>query len=248
MFGSRRDVFGTVRKSSDCVGNSDRFMAKNGPYFGVNCMFLFSPNTSSSSSSPTDRCGWAQKADSDEQDKQSYTKRMKRTRSCLSKSKRRRSPGTPRAVLKDLHEFMNVHSSRTKCCYYQDEPTKDGLSWPHTEKVPSCSCSDSDQEVLQGRCPVVECPNTTGSPVSFQGRKAKRKKQWNSNSDSSDQIKRMSMPEMSSGEISDLEPQFIPDLTNDSMEFTDEEQFKNVILRFSESSLEEEVNSTVAFI
>jgi len=167
---------------------------------------------------------------------------MKRTRSCLSKSKRRRSPGTPRAVPKDLHEFTNVHSSHIKRFYYQDEPIKDGLSWPHTEEVPSCSCSESDQDVPQRGCPVGECPNTTGSPVSLQGRKAKRKKQWNSNSDSSDEIKRMSMPEMSSGEISDLEPQFIPDLTNDSMEFTDEERFKNVILRFSESSLEEEVN------
>ena len=205
-------------------------------------MFLFSPNTSSSSSSPTDRTSWAQEADSDEQDKQSYTKRMKRARSCLNKSKRRRSPGTPWAVPKDLHENTNVHSSRTKCFYYQDEPTKDGLSWPHNKEVPSCSCSDSDQDVPQCGCPVDECPNTTGTPVSFQGRKAKRKKQWNSNSDSSDEIKGMSMPEMSSGEISDLEPQFIPDLTNDSMEFTDEERFKNVILRFSESSLEEEVN------
>ena len=145
-------------------------------------MFLFSPNTSSSSSSPTDRTSWAQEADSDEQDKQSYTKRMKRARSCLSKSKRRRSPGTPRAVPNDLHENTNVHSSRTKCFYYQDEPTKDVLSWPHTKEVPSCSCSDSDQEVPQCRCPVDECPNTTGTPVSFQGRKAKRKKQWNSNS------------------------------------------------------------------
>lgn len=167
---------------------------------------------------------------------------MKRARSCLSKSKRRRSPGTPRAVLKDSQEYTNVHSSRTKCFYYQDEPIKDGLSWPHTEKVPSCSFSDSDQDVPQCGCPVDECPNTTGTPVSFQGRKAKRKKQWTSNSDSSDEIKGMSMPEMSSGEISDLEPQFIPDLTNDSMEFTDEERFKNVILRFSGSSLEEEVN------
>ena len=166
---------------------------------------------------------------------------MKRTRSCLSKSKRCRSPGTPRAVPKDLLESTNVHSSRTKC-FYQDEPTKDGLSWPHTKEVPSCSCSDSDQDVPHCGCPVNECPNTTGTPVSFQGRKAKRKKQWTSNSDSSDEIKRMSVPEMSSGEISDLEPQFIPDLTNDSMEFTDEEQFKNVILRFSESSLEEKVN------
>ena len=167
---------------------------------------------------------------------------MKRARGCLSKSKRRRSPGTPRAVPNDLHENTNVHSSRTKCFSYQDEPTKDGLSWPHTKEVRSCSCSDSDQDVPQCGCPVDECPNTTGTPVSFQGRKAKRKKQWNSNSDSSDEIKGMSMPEMSSGEISDLEPQFIPDLTNDSMEFTDEERFKNVILRFSESSLEEEVN------
>ena len=167
---------------------------------------------------------------------------MKRARSCLSKSKRRRSPGTPRAVLKDLHEYKNVHSSRTKSFYYQDEPIKDGLSWSHTKELPSCSCSDSDQEVPQCGCPVDECPNTTGTPVSFQGRKAKRKKQWTSNSDSSDEIKGVSMPEMSSGEISDLEPQFIPDLTNDSMEFTDEERFKNVILRFSESSLEEEVN------
>lgn len=167
---------------------------------------------------------------------------MKRARSLLSKSKRRRSPGTPRAVPKDLLEYTNVHSSRTKCFYYQDEPIKDGLSWSHTEEAPSCSCSDSDQDVPQRGCPVDEGPNITGSPVSFHGRKAKRKKQWTSNSDSSDEIKGMSMPEMSSGEISDLEPQFIPDLTNDSMEFTDEERFKNVILRFSESSLEEEVN------
>lgn len=167
---------------------------------------------------------------------------MKRTRSCLTKLKRRRSPGTPRAVPKDLLEHTDVHSSRTKCFYYEDEPTKDGLSWLHAKEVPSCSCSDSDRDVPQCGCPVNECPNTIGTPVSFQGRKAKRKKQWTSNSDSSDEIKQMSVPEMSSGEISDLEPQFIPDLTNDSVEFTDEEQFKNVILRFSESSLEEEVN------
>jgi len=40
--------------------------------------------------------------------------------------------------------------------------------------------------------------------------------------------------------MSDLEPQFIPKLTNDSMELTEDEQFRNVILQFSESCLDEE--------
>jgi len=43
--------------------------------------------------------------------------------------------------------------------------------------------------------------------------------------------------------MSDLEPQFIPKLTNDSMELTEDEQFRNVILQFSESCLDEEVRT-----
>ncbi|KAJ7378544.1 hypothetical protein OS493_022529 [Desmophyllum pertusum] len=52
------------------------------------------PNTSSSSSSPTERGFWPQEGDSEDQDTQSDARKMKRSRSCLSKSKRRRSPGT----------------------------------------------------------------------------------------------------------------------------------------------------------
>lgn len=173
---------------------------------------------------------------------------MKRSRSCLNKSKRRRSPGTPKACTQDADEFTALTSGPSKGSCNHGDPIYDppqGHSRVHTEEKAFCSCTDSDHEVLDltacGR-PVDECPYTTGSPVSVPGRKAKRRKRWNSNSDSSSESKHLSVQELSSDEMSDLEPQFIPNLTNDSMELTEEEQFRNVILQFSESCLEEEVN------
>lgn len=201
------------------------------------------PNTSSSSSSPTDRSSWPQDADSDDQDKFSFTRKMKRTRSFLSKSKRRRSPGTPKAVAKDVHKLADPNSGLTKGSCSHDDPRNDSsqeYSKAHTEEIASCSCSDSEHDLTQCRLPMDECPSNTGSPISIPGRKAKRRKRWNSNSDSSLESKHLSAHELSSDEMSDLEPQFIPDLTNDSMEFTEEEQFRNVTLQFSESRLEEE--------
>ena len=211
-------------------------------------LFNFSPNTSSSSSSPTDRSSWPQDADSDDQDKFSFTRKMKRTRSCLSKSKRRRSPGTPKAVAKDVHKLADPNSGLTKGSCSHDDPRNNSsqeYSKAHTEEIASCSCSDSEHDVTQCRLPVDECPSITGSPISIPGRKAKRRKRWNSNSDSSLESKHLSAHELSSDEMSDLEPQFIPDLTNDSMEFTEEEQFRNVTLQFSESRLEEEVRKSL---
>jgi len=201
------------------------------------------PNTSSSSSSPTDRGNWPQELDSDDQDKQSYNRKMKRSRSCLSKSKRRRSSGTHTVGTQDVNEFTDLNTGHTKgSCIHQDlrKDSLEGHSWARTGEKDYCSCSESDHNLPACRRSVEECPYTAGSPISIPGRKAKRRKRWNSNSDSSSESKHMSVHELSSDEMSDLEPEFIPNLTNDSLELTDEEQFKNVILQFSESCLEEE--------
>lgn len=202
----------------------------------------FSPNTSSSSSSPTERNFWPQEADSEDQERQSYARKMKRSRSCLSKSKRRRSPGTPKAGTQDVEEFMTLKgfSSGHKeehCC----NSSPQGHSWDRTEEMAPCSCSDSDHDLAACRRTCDECPYTAGSPVSIPGRKAKRRR-WNSNSESSCESKHLFPRDSSSDEMSDLEPQFIPKLTNDSIELTEDEQFTNVILQFSESCLEEGVS------
>ena len=210
------------------------------------CVFCFSSNTSSSSSSPTERGSWPQDIDSEaDHDKQSYNRKMKRSRSFLSKSKRRKSPGTPKIGTQNVTEFTDLNSGPIHGPCKHGDLRSDSLeahSWGHTDKKASCSCTDSDHDVLACKRSADECPNTTGSPISIPGRKAKRRKQWNSNSDSSSESKHLSVHELSSEELSDLEPQFIPNLTNDSMEFTEDEQFTNVILQFSESCLQEEVN------
>ena len=241
-------------KSERCLGLErfvdNHFFSRNlvinrvTPYL---CLLHFSPNTSSSSSSPTDRGNWPQELDSDDQDKQSYNRKMKRSRSCLSKSKRRRSSGTHTVGTQDVNEFTDLNTGHTKgSCIHQDlrKDSLEGHSWARTDEKDYCSCSESDHNLPACRRSVEECPYTAGSPISIPGRKAKRRKRWNSNSDSSSESKHMSVHELSSDEMSDLEPEFIPNLTNDSLELTDEEQFKNVILQFSESCLEEEVNKS----
>ena len=202
----------------------------------------FSPNTSSSSTSPTEH-GWSQEGDSDDQQRQNYSKKMKRSRSCLNKSKRRRSPGTPKTGIQDFQEFMTLQGppeghKKRPCCHGSPE----GHSWGNTDEGP-CSChSDGDHNLAECTRPCSGCPYTAGSPVSTPGRKAKRRKRWNSNSESSSESKHLSPHESSADEMSDLEPEFIPKLTNDSMELTEDEQFTNVILQFSESCLNEEVS------
>ncbi|KAL9958735.1 hypothetical protein ACROYT_G035790 [Oculina patagonica] len=198
------------------------------------------PNTSSSSSSPTERTPWPQEGDSEDQERQNYARKMKRSRSCLSKSKRRRSPGTPSAGTQDVDEFMTLQDSslglkKGPCC----NGSLQGHSWDCTDKMAPCSCSDSDHDLAACRRTCDKCPFTTGSPISIPRRKAKRRR-WNSNSESSCESKHLSPRVSSSDEMSDLEPQFIPKLTNDSIELTEDEQFTNVILQFSESCLEEE--------
>lgn len=209
-------------------------------------MFCSSPNTSSSSSSPTERGSWPQEIDSEaDHDKQSYSRKMKRSRSFLSKSKRRKSPGTQKTGTQNVTEFTDLNSGLINGPCNQDDLRNDSPeahSWEYTDKKVSCSYTDSDHDVPTCKRPVDECPNTAGSPISIPGRKAKRRKRWNSNSDSSSESKHLSVHELSSDELSDLEPQFIPNLTNDSMELTEAEQFSNVILQFSESCLQEEVN------
>lgn len=202
----------------------------------------FSPNTSSSSSSPTERSSWPLDINSEDPNPQSYMKKMKRSRSFLSKSKRRKSPGTPRAGFQMVHEFSNLTSDHIKapCCY--DDPKSDSLeahSCGHTDEKASCSCTDSEHDVPLFKRPSEECPCTVGSPVCVPGRKAKRRKRWNSNSDSSSASKHISLHENSSDEISDLEPQFIPNLTNESLRYTDDERFKNTLQQDSEPYLDE---------
>ena len=167
---------------------------------------------------------------------------MKRSRSCLSKSKRRRSPGAPEAGSQDKDEFVTVkdptlgHKKRT--CV---NGSPQGHSWTCTGEMVPCSCSDSDHDLAACKRTCDECPYTAGSPISIPGRKAKRRKRWTSNSESSCESKHLSPQNSLSDEMSDLEPQFIPKLTNDSIDLTEDEQFTNVILQFSESCLEEEV-------
>ena len=205
--------------------------------------FRFSPNTSSSSSSPVERNVWPQEDDSEGQERQSYARRIKRSRSCLSKSKRRRFPGTLKSGAQDVDEFI---SNKESTSGHKKEPYYYGHSWSGTDEVTHCSCSDSDHNRTACRHTSKECPYTAGSPsISIPGRKAKKRKRWSSHSDSSSENKHPSPRESSSDEMSDLEPQFIPKLTNDSMELTEDEQFRNVILQFSESRLEEEVRTVI---
>ncbi|RMX52851.1 hypothetical protein pdam_00011312 [Pocillopora damicornis] len=199
------------------------------------------PNTSSSSSSPTEHDCWPQEADSDEQQTQSYFKKIKRSRGCLNKSKRRRSPGTPRALTQNIKDLMspegpNKGHKKGPCCQGRIE----GTSWGNTDESPG-SCSDIDNNLATLSHSCSDCPYTPGSPViNVTGRIAKRRKRWNSNSESSSESNHLSPRKCSADEISDLEPEFIPKLTNDSMELTEDEQFTNVILQFSESCLDEE--------
>ena len=205
-------------------------------------MFLrSSPNTSSSSSSPVERNVWPQGDDSEGQERHSYARRIKRSRSCLGKSKRRRSPGTLKAETQDVDEFISVKGSSSG---HKKGPCYHGHSWSGTDEMTPCSCSESDHNRTACRHSSNECPYTAGSPsISIPGRKAKKRKRWSSHSDSSSENKHPSARESSSDEMSDLEPQFIPKLTNDSMELTEDEQFRNVILQFSESCLDEEVRT-----
>lgn len=201
----------------------------------------FSPNTSSSSSSPIERNFWPQEGDSEEQERQSYARRIKRSRSCLSKSKRRRSPGTLKSGAQNVDEFISVKGSSSG---HKKGPCYHGHSWSGTDEMTHCSCSDSDYNRTECRHTSKECPYTAGSPsISIPGRKAKKRKRWSSHSDSSSENKLPSPRESSSDEMSDLEPQFIPKLTNDSIELTEDEHFQNVILQFSESCLDEEVST-----
>ena len=201
----------------------------------------FSPNTSSSSSSPVERNFWPQEDDSEGHERQSYARRIKRSRSCLSKSKRRRSPGTLKSGAQDVDEFISVKGSSSG---HTKGPCYHGHSWSGTDEMTHCSCSDSDHNRTACRNTSKECPYTGGSlSISIPGRKAKKRKRWSSHSDSSSENKHPSPRESSSDEMSDLEPQFIPKLTYDSMELTEDEQFRNVILQFSESCLDEEVRT-----
>lgn len=200
----------------------------------------FSPNTSSSSSSPVERNVWPHEDYSEGQERQSYARRIKRSRSCLSKSKRRRSPGTLQSGAQDVDEFI---SNKESSSGHKKGPCDHGHSWSGTDEMTHCSCSDSDHNRTACSHTSKECPYTAGSPsISIPGRKAKKRKRWSSHSDSSSENKHPS-PRESSDEMSDLEPQFIPKLTNDSMELTEDEQFRNVILQFSESCLDEEVRT-----
>lgn len=207
-------------------------------------MLRFSPNTTSSSGSPTDRGSWPQDADSEDQNQQSYSRKIKRSRSWLGKSKRRKTLGPQKAGTQDVLEITDLMSGYTKGPHgcgdnNSDSPVVD--SHGHTQGKVSCSCTDSDHDFPANKRSLNECSYLTGSPVNIPGRKAKRRKRWNSNSDSSSASKHLSVHELSSDEMSDLEPQFIPNLTNESIELTEDEQLKNVILQFSESCLEEEV-------
>ena len=137
-------------------------------------------------------------------------------------------------------------SNKESTSGHKKEPYYYGHSWSGTDEVTHCSCSDSDHNRTACRHTSKECPYTAGSPsISIPGRKAKKRKRWSSHSDSSSENKHPSPRESSSEEMSDLEPQFIPKLTNDSMELTEDEQFRNVILQFSESRLEEEVRTVI---
>lgn len=202
------------------------------------------PNTSSSSSSPTERCSWPLDINSEDPNPQSYMKKMKRSRSFLSKSKRRKSPGTSRAGSQMLHEFSDLTSDYMKAPGCYDDPKSDSLeahSCGQTDEKASCSCTDSEHDVPLFKRPSEACPTTVGSPVCVPGRKAKRRKRLNSNSDSSSASKHISLHEISSDEISDLEPQFIPNLTNESLANTDDEHYKNTLQQVSESYLNERI-------
>lgn len=241
-----------IKKVLDADANTDFYeccLSTHSTEYSYSLRFLpFSPNTSSSSSSPVERNFWPREDDSEDQERQSYARRIKRSRSCMSKSKRRRSPGTSKSETQGVDEFMSVKGSSSRHkkgpCY---DGSLQGHSWSCTDEMTPCSCSDSDHNRTACRHSSNECPYTAGSPISIPGRKAKKRKRWSSNSDSSCESKHLSPRELSSDEMSDLEPQFIPKLTNDSMELTEDEQFRNVILQFSESCLEEEVSTLLNY-
>ena len=135
-------------------------------------------------------------------------------------------------------EGPNKGHIKGPCCQGRIE----GTSWGNTDESPG-SCSDIDNNLATLSHSCSDCPYTPGSPViNVTGRIAKRRKRWNSNSESSSESNHLSPRKCSADEISDLEPEFIPKLTNDSMELTEDEQFTNVILQFSESCLDEEVS------
>lgn len=207
--------------------------------------FSSCPNTSSSSGSPTERCSSPFGIDSEEQYPQNYMRKMKRSRSFLSKSKRRKSPGTPKAGPQMAHEYKDLTSGHIKPFRSYDDLKGDSLegrSCGHTDEKASYSCTDSEHDLPAFKRPSVERPFTMGSPACIPGRKAKRRKRLNSNSESSSESKHTYLRDISSDEMSDLEPQFIPNLANDSLEYTDDEPFKNVALKFSKSYPEEIVN------
>ena len=166
---------------------------------------------------------------------------MKRSRSCLSKSKRRKYPGTPEARTHDEAEFMALKCATSGQKKGPCHGYPEGHLWDCADEKVPCSWSDSDHDLAARMQACDECPYTAGSPISIPGRTAKKRKRWNSNSGSSCESRHISPRESSSDEMSDLEPQFIPKLTNDSIELTEDEQFSNVILQFSESCLGEEV-------
>lgn len=184
---------------------------------------------------------WPQEDESEGDERQSYARRIKRSRSCLGKAKRRRSPGTLKAGIQDVDKFISVKGSSSG---HKKGPCYHSHSWSGTDEMTPCSFSESDHNRTAWRNSSNECPYTAGSPtISIPGRKAKKRKRWSSHSESSSENKHLSPRESSSDEMSDLEPQFIPKLTNDSMELTEDEQFRNVILQFSESCLDEEVRT-----
>lgn len=143
-----------------------------------------------------------------------------------------------------LHEFSDLTSDHMKVPGCYGDPKSDSLeahSCGHTDDKASCSCTDSEHDVALFKRPSEACPSTVGSPVCVPGRKAKRRKRLNSNSDSSSASKHISLHEISSDEISDLEPQFIPNLTSESLANTDDDHYKNTLQQVSESYLNERI-------
>ena len=254
------------------------------------CCYPFSPNTSSSSCSPTEDGLWKTET-SGEHEKRTYIRNLKGSRSC--KSKRRKTPvaskrgdqdsqviGIPGVSIarvgKEPHCIVNEqechslgtsqngtqrvqvlrklrdHVSEDKMGPYDAKDhfahSRQGPSWVNTEQASVCSCSDSSHHLTASDSSSDEQPHPAGYPVSIPGSKSKRRKRWTSSSGSSRQSNPISPHISSCGEISDLEPGFIPNLTFDSMELSEENQFQNVILQLSEACLEEEEVSLITFV
>lgn len=144
-------------------------------------------------------------------------------------------------MTQNIKEFMSTggpSKGNKKGPYFQGGV--EGTLLGNTDESPG-SCSDIDNNLVTLSYSCSDCPYTPGSPViNVTGRTVKRRKRWNSNSESSSECNHLSPRKCSADEMSDLEPEFIPKLTNDSVELTEDEQFTNVILQFSESFLDEE--------